>query len=158
MEQSNSEPEKYAALSRSYIQRADEYLQAGDRVQASEKGWGAVAEAVKSIAEERGWHHKSHRLLNDAALQLSEEWRRPDVLLLYTAAKDLHINFYEDDLELDNIAASVGNAKTLLGELEILRRRPPRPVPVRTREQRNRWRRLTGELRPLPDADDAAAG
>ena len=153
MEQPNAEPEKYAALSRSYIQRADEYLQAGDRVQASEKGWGAVAEAVKSIAEERGWNHKSHRLLNDAAFQLSVEWGRPDVKVWYDAIEKLHINFYEDDMELDDIAVSVGNAKTLLGELEILRQRPLRPVPVRTREQRNRWRRLTSELLPLPDGD-----
>ncbi|MYC38120.1 MAG: hypothetical protein F4X66_14575 [Chloroflexi bacterium] len=41
----------------------------GDSVQASEKGWGAVAEAVKSIAEQRGWNHWGHRLLNDAAFQ-----------------------------------------------------------------------------------------
>ena len=45
MEPSNSESERYAELSRQYIARADEYLLAGDRVQASEKGWGAVAEA-----------------------------------------------------------------------------------------------------------------
>ena len=43
MSQSNSESGKYAALSRYYIRKADEYLQAGDRMQASEKGWGAVA-------------------------------------------------------------------------------------------------------------------
>ena len=35
-----SESERYAELSRQYIERADGYLRAGDRVQASEKGWG----------------------------------------------------------------------------------------------------------------------
>ena len=50
MEPSSSETERYADLSRHYIQKADEYLLAGDAVQASEKGWGAVAEAFKSIA------------------------------------------------------------------------------------------------------------
>ena len=96
MEPSNSEPERYAELSRQYIERADEYLRLGDRVQASEKGWGAVAEAFKSIAETRGWNHNSQRLLNDVAFHLSEEWGRPDVRTLFNAAKDLHINFYED--------------------------------------------------------------
>ena len=149
MEPSNSESERYAQLSRQYIQRADEYLCAGDRVQASEKGWGAVAEAMKSIAEDRGWNHNSQRLLNDVAFQLSAEWGRPDMRRLFVVAKDLHINFYEDNMGLDDIAASVGDAKTLLRELQTLRQQPSRPPVIATREQRNRWRRLTGVLLPL---------
>ncbi len=149
MEPSNPEPEKYAALSREYIERADGYLRAGDRVQASEKGWGAVAVAVKSIAEQRGWNHQGHRLLNDIASLLAEEWGRPDVRRLFIIARDLHINFYEDLMDLGDIAASVGDAKTLLQELETLRQRPPRPPSIRNSEQRNRWRRLTGETLPI---------
>ncbi len=156
MEPSNSESERYAELSRQYIERADGYLRAGDRVQASEKGWGAVAEAVKSIAAERGWNHQSHRLLGDIAFQLSVEWERPDLLDLFDAAERLHINFYEDNMALDYIAVRVGSAKTLLAELETLRELPPRQVAVATREQRNRWRRLTGELLPLPAGLDGA--
>ena len=72
MQSSKPEFERYAELSRHFMEKADEYLAAGDRVQASEKGWGAVAEAIKSIAEERGWYHQGHRLLNDiAAYQLT---------------------------------------------------------------------------------------
>ena len=151
MEPSNSESEseRYAQLSRQYIERADEYLRAGDRVQASEKGWGAVAEAVKSIAEQRGWNHQGHRLLDDIVLQLSEEWDRPDVRRLFDIAERLHINFYEDSLQLDAIAARVGDAKDLLRELQTLRTMPPRPVVLDSRERRLRWRRLTGELLPL---------
>ena len=146
MEQSIVESERYAELSRHFIEKADEYLLAGDAVQASEKGWGAVAEAFKSIAEERGWRHQGHRLLNDVAFQLSEEWTRPDVRTLFNAAKDLHINFYEDSRGLDDIAASIGDVKTLLGELDDLRKLPPRPIALDSRERRLRWRRLTGEL------------
>ena len=149
MENRNSEAERYAELSRHFIEKADEYLLAGDRVQASEKGWGAVAEAMKSIAEERGWHHQGHRLLNDIAFRLSEEWGRPDVRTLFSAVKDLHINFYEDTRELDDVAASVEDVKILLRELEVLRKLPPRQLAIDTREQRNRWRRLTGELLDL---------
>lgn len=151
-----SESERYAELSRQYIQRADEYLRAGDRVQASEKGWGAVAEAIKSIAEQRGWNHQGYRLLNDIAFQLSEEWRRPDMRILFDAMEKLHINFYEDNMGLDAIASSVGDAKTLLRELETLRKLPPRPVILDSRERRLRWRRLTGELLPLgSDSDES---
>ena len=152
-----SESERYAALSRHFIEKADEYLREGDAVQASEKGWGAVAEAFKSIAEERGWNHQGHRLLNDVAFQLSTEWGRRDIKVLYDATEKLHINFYEDAMGLDDISASVEDAKTLLKELEALRAQPPGRVAINTREQRNRWRRLTGELAPLdpavPDAE-----
>ena len=156
MEPSNSESERYAELSRQYIQRADEYLRVGDRVQASEKGWGAVAEAMKSIAEDRGWNHQGHRLLNDIAFQLSEEWRRPDVRILFDAMEKLHINFYEDNMGLDAIAASVGDAKTLLRELQTLRQQPPRSVVLDSRERRLRWRRLTGELLPIGSEPDTS--
>ena len=68
----------------------------------------------------------------------------------------LHINFYEDNMGLDAIADSIGDAKSLLAELELLRNLPPRPIPIETREQRNRWRRLTGELLPLGSEPEAA--
>ena len=158
MEPSNSESERYAELSLQYITRADEYVRAGDRVQASEKGWGAVAEAIKSIAEQRGWNHQGHRLLNDVAFQLSEEWSRPDVRILFDAMEKLHINFYEDNMGLDAVAASVGDARTLLEELEALRLLPPRPVALDSRERRLRWRRLTGELLPLGSETDGGKG
>ncbi len=153
MQLPDSGPEKYAALSRHYIEKADEYLQVGDRVQASEKGWGAVAEAIKSVAEQRGWNHYSHSLLGDIAFQLSEEWERSDLAIMFDAMEKLHINFYEDNMGLDVIAARVGNAKFLLQELEILRQQPPRCVALNSRERQLRWRRLTGELLPLEPGD-----
>ena len=158
MEPSNSESERYNELSLQYIRRADEYVRAGDRVQASEKGWGAVAEAIKSIAEQRGWNHQGHRLLDDIVLQLSEEWERPDVRLLFDTAERLHINFYEDALAADAIEARLGNVKTLLQELESLRSLPPRTVVLDSRERRLRWRRLTGDLLPLGSETDGENG
>jgi len=120
-----------------------------------EKFWGAVAEAIKSIAEQRGWNHQGHRLLDDIVLQLSEEWDRPDVRLLFDTAERLHINFYEDALQLDAIATRVSNVKDLLRELQTLRAMSPRPVVLDSRERRLRWRRLTEELLPLGSETDA---
>ena len=154
MEPSSSESERYADLSRHFIEKADEYLAAGDAVQASEKAWGAVAEAFKSIAEERGWNHKGHRVISDVAFQLAEEWERDDVLSMFDAAEKLHINFYEDAMELDEIARRIGTAKALIAELDSLRRLTQQPPPIRNRSQRNRWRRLTGELLPLETGPD----
>ena len=69
--------------------------------------------------------------------------------LLFDTAERLHINFYEDALQLDAIAARVSNIKDLLRELETLRTFSPRPVVLDSRERRLRWRRLTGELLDL---------
>ena len=154
MDSTNPEYQRYAELSRHFMEKADEYLLAGDAVQASEKGWGAVAEAFKSIAEERGWSHKGHRILDDVAFQLSVEWDRRDVKVLYDAMEKLHINFYEDTMEMDEIAASLENARSLIGELDRLRSLPPRTVAIESREQRNRWRRLTGELLPIQTEEE----
>ena len=141
--------EKYAAMSRRYMERAERYLRGGDRIQASEKGWGAVAGAVKSVAAERGWNHHSHRLLNDVAEQLATEWGRSEVRFLFDTGERLHVNFYEDLLGPGEIGARLDSIKVLLETLETLRGLPPRAVAVRSREQRNRWRRLTGEALPL---------
>ena len=73
---------------------------------------------------------------------------------MYDTVEKLHINFYEDSMELDDVASSIGNAKNLLAGLEEMRSQSPRPLPIETREQRNRWRRLTGELLPLGSETD----
>ena len=53
--------------SRRLLEQAEREYRAGDVLQASEKGWGAAAHAVKAIAEERGWEHDRHGHLVRAA-------------------------------------------------------------------------------------------
>ena len=79
----------------------------------------------------------------------------PDVRILFDAIEKLHINFYEDNMGLDAIAARVEDAKALLKELNTLRDLPPRPITLDSRERRRRWRRLTGELLPMGSEPDA---
>jgi len=139
-------------MSRHYIEKADESLLAGDTLQASEKGWGAVAEAFKSIAAERGWRNGTHRLIIDAAIQLSEEWEQPDVWDFFATASMLHVNFYEGNMDFDEVARLVGRAKTLLAELDDLRRLPPKAPRITIEADRARWKRLTGEDLPVAPA------
>ena len=63
MNTENQELNKHAELSRWCIDQADNYLRRRNNIQASEKGWGAAAQALKAIAEERGWNHGSHTSL-----------------------------------------------------------------------------------------------
>ena len=50
----------YRNTSSRYHSRAQSYLAQNDLLQASEKGWGAAALRVKSVAERRGWRHREH--------------------------------------------------------------------------------------------------
>ena len=146
MESNHQESNKYAEMSRWCIGQADNYLRRRNNIQASEKGWGAAAQALKSVAEERGWNHRGHSLIVDVAQQIADEQGRPDLFISFGAAQSLHVNFYENWLATDSVAAYLNAVKALLPELERVRTEPPPPdFTPETREQRNRWRRLTRE-------------
>ena len=86
--------------SRVYLERAVEALAEGDLLQASEKGWGAAAQMVKAVAEERGREHWSHWRLTSAVSRLVEETGDNDLGLLYALANQLHSNFYEGGMSV----------------------------------------------------------
>ena len=143
-ESSGPEPNKYAELSHWCIGQANDYLRRRNNVQASEKGWGAAAQALKAIAEERGWNHNSHGLIVDIAQQIADEQGRPDLVGLFGTAQALHTNFYENWLSSDTVGIYLNDVKKLLPELERIRAEtPPPPFTPETRDQRNRRRRLT---------------
>ncbi len=71
-------------------------LDRGDLAQASEKGWGAAAQMVKAIAQERRWHHYSHLSLERIVNRLSRETTNSELADLFDSANWLHINFYEN--------------------------------------------------------------
>ena len=56
-----SEADTHIVVSRQLLAHADEFLQEGDLIQASEKGWGAAAHYLKAVAKQRGWRNNSHR-------------------------------------------------------------------------------------------------
>ena len=89
--------------------RADLYL--GATRQASQKGWAAAAQIVKSVAETRGWAHHDHTALFIVISRLVAETGDDDIRLLFNVAVSLEANFYENwqpgvsvDADLDDIA------------------------------------------------------
>ena len=144
MEPNGQEPNKYAEMSRWCIGEAENYLRLRNNIQASEKGWGAAAQALKAIAEERGWNHGGRRRIVDVAQQVADEQNRQDLISLFGVAQALHINFYEDWLDSDTVSIYLHDVKKLLPELEQIRSAPASGFTPETREQRNRLRRLTG--------------
>ena len=89
----------YRERSREYLIKAFEELEAGDLTQASEKGWGAAAQIVKAVADERVMDHRHHAALFRAAQALSREIDDNDTEIQFALASDLHRNFYEDTLD-----------------------------------------------------------
>ncbi len=139
---------KYAAMSHEYMARAEDYLRQGDLKQASEKSWGAAACALKSIAEQRGWHHQSHSLLFDISNQIVEELGRPGLRDMFQSAKSMHQNFYENWESEEGVEYAVGRIKEYLAELESVSPYLPASFAVETRARRRRLERLTGQRPP----------
>jgi hypothetical protein len=110
--------EKYREASRHLLAQAHGELYAGDVRQASEKGWGAAAQVVKAIAEQRGWSHRGHAELFDTVRELQRETGDQDLRRLFRLASALHTNFYEDWLDRVDVAEGLDDVARLLDKLE----------------------------------------
>lgn len=106
--------------SRRLLEQGFVELAQGDTQQASEKGWGAAAQMLKSIAEQRGWEHKGHRLIRRAASRLADETGDGNIRRLYRVADSLHTNFYEDLDTAEDVADGLEDVRQFLDILEPL--------------------------------------
>ena len=111
---------KYRDASRPLLAQASRELAAGDVRQASEKGWGAAAQMVKAIAEQRGWPHSSHEAIRRVVREVVRETGDREIFTLFHVAGDLHVNFYEDWETPDGIGAGLNDIALLLDKLEPL--------------------------------------
>ena len=110
----------YQQASQRFLAQARAELAAGDLSQASEKGWGAAAQMLKAIAEERGWDHGKHRHLSRVASRLRAELGDRDIYRYYSVANDLDGNFYENEMSSEDIAESLDDVQALLARLTTL--------------------------------------
>ncbi|MCY4366015.1 MAG: hypothetical protein OXE17_07320 [Chloroflexi bacterium] len=145
-QQRREKSDRYFRLSQRRLKHAQEQLDLGDTVQASEKAYGAVSHAVKSYAELRGWNHYNHRveLILD---QLRDEWDDPQLTIFHTVVKELHNNFFEYELGTTRAGDCIQTASLLLDKLETIRNAAPRPLPS-TNLSREQRRRLSQLLQP----------
>ena len=106
--------------SRRFIIQADAEIAAGDLLQASEKGWGAAAHAIKAVAQERGWRHDSHARLFGIVDRLVVETGDSRIRRFFNAASETHKNFYEGEMSKEDIAENLEKIRTLLDILASL--------------------------------------
>lgn len=132
-------------ISKRLIQQARDELEAGDRLQATEKAWGALAQMMKAHGQQRGWLNLGgHRTVGHIARQLHLEYQEIDVASAYIAADNGHRNFYDNEMSPPEIEGIITVVESVLPPLEIALWEPPRPFTIRDADQRWRVRVLTG--------------
>ena len=124
--------ESHDVHSERLMQHAWEQLERGDRLQASEKCWGAVVHALKAIAKKHGWRHRAHAHNNAIAYHLSEIAGDPLIYLLFDATQAMHTNYYEDTKQVEELRLNLQGAADLLRRLaaaeQAMGANPPAPT------------------------------
>jgi hypothetical protein len=111
---------------RLYLESSEHFWREGmalaerDLRQAGEKLWNSVVQLVKAVAEAKGLRHDSHRLLWAVVRGLAAETGDSEIVKLFAAAGQLHINFYEGHLERYDFEIIRGLAAELRERLKRL--------------------------------------
>ena len=110
----------YHQRSRHYLGKAWEELRDGDLLQASEKGWGAAAQIIKALADERGINHRHHAVLQEIVDSLVRETGNTELDTLFDSAQGLHRNFYEGRMGHDAVERRLRRVDRFVDEVERL--------------------------------------
>lgn len=147
-----SPPARYEELSREHLQKAADALENDDALQASEEIWGAVANALKAVAQQRGWNHRYHSHIRDIAYYLTEEWNRPELNVTFRSVQDLHTNFYEHQEFVEDIRPVLNQARVFCRTVErIMHTLPPNWEDLTPAKQSSLQHRLRALTRPLEE-------
>ena len=111
----------------------------GDRLQASEKVWGADAHALKIVAERRGWPYAGHADAKVVIKHIADLTGNYKAVKQFDDVEELHRNYYADVYPMEDVKARRASAKELLAFLKKADSQLPRdePGPVE-RRYRNR--------------------
>ena len=150
-------PDEHERISRRFIRQAHEELAKGDLIQASDKTWGAVAHALKAIAQSRGWRHKGHDHLKAIGHIIGKEFNHADILLAFSNAEELHRNFYENQEDENKIANVISVVESVLPDLYSLRHEAPRDFLIGNRLDRQQVATVTG-IRGIEVGDQSPVG
>ena len=103
-------PLKYAGMSHDFRNGAWQHLNDGDLPQASNKAWGLVAETIKAVSAQHGGFIHKHRSMLEVVTQLrrlaadaGDAETAGQIGRAFITARDLHGNFYENELPEDFI-------------------------------------------------------
>ena len=92
------EQEDHGRQAREFLTASDLEFADGDRLQASEKLWGAATHAVMAVALRRDWQCRSHRALSNVVVRLQQETGDTQLTSGFGIAEKFHRNFYHDEM------------------------------------------------------------
>ena len=113
--------EPHWAHSERLMQHAFDELAKGDRIQASEKAWGAMAHTLKAIADERGLiygrHNQAWGVVSAVLADVTNDTHRRFILGGFNTAEILHRNFYDDVHQQERLELELGEVQSALALL-----------------------------------------
>ena len=112
------------------LEHARKMLAEGDRLQASEKIWGAAVHGIKVIADERGWPYNRHQDAGVITSYIAEQTGQLEIDTLFSAVRDMHTNFYGDRRTLKEIGRALERAEQLLALLREAHLAMPSDLPM----------------------------
>ena len=83
----------------------------GDRLQASEKAWGAVAHALKIVAERRNWPYAGHADAKVIIKRIADLTGNYKAVKQFDDVEELHRNYYADVYPMEDIKTRRASAK-----------------------------------------------
>lgn len=95
--------DEHIQTARDFLARASRYFDDGDRLQGSEKLWGAAAHAIMAVARRRGWRLGRHIELRENAEALALELDEPVLFQRFKVAEKFHANFYHGFMDAPQI-------------------------------------------------------
>lgn len=147
-EPGNQSADDRRTIGRRFILQARKHLEEGDRLQAGEKAWGAIAHNLKAIGEIRGWRHDSHRLVESIGRQIVAETGNSDLGEFISDVYRLgHENFYENQRSEETLEYAIRQAESALPVLEVLQQESPRGFTISSNNQLRRLIALTRNRR-----------
>ena len=117
--------ESHAVHSERMLDHAAKMIRQGDRLQASEKIWGAAAHRLKEIAVERGWPYDSHADGTVIARHIAQQTDTRDIAIRFGFAVETHQNFYEHRMSLEELTERLEDIRRLLELLDEAHRALP---------------------------------
>ncbi len=113
-----SKSERYRSAATTLYDQAQVELVAGDLRQASEKFWGAPAQAMKSVANRNGWEHKIHADAYGVVTNLTRLTGDQRIRDWFRSADSLHTNFYENWMHEQEIRNLSQHVRLLIDRLD----------------------------------------
>ena len=123
-------PDGYAKVSRRHLELAKGHLVKGNLRKARERVRGASDNALKAVAEQRGWLYDKPYNLRCVGRQLGREFGKAEDFSRYLSSSDYMLDYFGVGRSEDSIKFALANIEKFVEELEVIRNSPPLPYTV----------------------------